>query len=86
MNAQTGNIAPTGSVIKNYFARGGWPFQLRDPEVWTGVRFIAFTWFASLGLILCTHGYEWGALAFVAAAKELGLGYQLQKTRRALRH
>jgi hypothetical protein len=86
MYAQTGNIAPTHSVIHDYFAQGGWPFQLRDPQLWAGVRTVAFAWFMSLGLILCTHGYEWGALAFLAAAKELALGYRLRKTSRARQH
>jgi hypothetical protein len=86
MYAHTGNTAPTHSVIHDYFAQGGWPFQLRDPQLWAGVRAVAFAWFMSLGLILCTHGYAWGALAFVAAAKELALGYRLRKTFRARQH
>jgi hypothetical protein len=86
MYAQTGNNAPTQSVIHDYFARGGWPFQLRHAEEWAGVRTVAFAWFASLGIILCTHGYDWGALAFLVAAKELVFGYRLRKTSRAPQH
>jgi hypothetical protein len=84
MYAQTSNI-PTGSVIENYFARGGWPFQLRHPAAWAAVRALAMVWFVTLGSILCSHGYEWGALVYLAAAKELALGYRLLKTSRTLR-
>lgn len=86
MYAHTGNTVPAHSVLHDYFAQGGWPFQLRDPQTWAGVRAVAFAWFASLGIILCSHGYEWGALAFLVAAKELVLGYRLRKTSRASRH
>ena len=85
MYAQTSNV-PTGSVIHNYFAGGGWPFQVRHPEAWAAVRAVALVWFVTLGSILCSHGYEWGALVYLAAAKELVLGYRLLKTSRALQH
>jgi hypothetical protein len=83
MYAQPSNTAPTPSVINNYFARGGWPFQLRHPEAWAAVRAVLLVWFVTLGSILCSHGYGWGALAYLAAAKELALGYRLLKTSRA---
>ena len=86
MHAQLSNIAPTPSVIHSYFARGGWPFQLRHPEAWAAVRAILVVWFVTLGSILCSHGYEWGALAYLAAAKEMALGYRLLMTSRAAQH
>ena len=86
MYAQTGNITPTRSPIQNYFVGGGWPFQLRHPEAWAAVRALAAVWFITLGSILCSHGYGWGALAYLAAAKELALGYRLLKTSRVLQH
>ncbi|HUC21981.1 MAG TPA: hypothetical protein VMA73_04685 [Streptosporangiaceae bacterium] len=84
MYAQTSNI-PTRSVIQNYFAGGGWPFQLRHPGAWTVVRALAVVWFLTLGSILCSHGYAWGALVYLAAAKDLTLGYRLLRTSRAPR-
>jgi hypothetical protein len=86
MYAQTSNITPSHSVIQSYFAGGGWPFQRRHPEAWAVVRAVAFVWFITLGSVLCGHGYEWGALVYIAAAKELALGYRLLKTSRALQH
>jgi hypothetical protein len=86
MYAQTSTTTPTGSVFQNYFTRGGWPFQLRHPEAWAAVRGIAVAWFISLGTVLCTHGYAWGALLYLAAAKDLALGYRLAKTSRPGSH
>jgi hypothetical protein len=86
MYAQTSTITPTPSVIHNYFARGGWPFQLRHPEAWVVVRAVAVAWFLTLGFILYSHGSAWAAIAYLAAAKELALGYRMVKTIRASRH
>jgi hypothetical protein len=86
MYAQTSNTTPTRSVIQNYFAGGGWPFQLRHPQAWAVVRALIVVWFLTLGSILCSHGYAWGALVYLAAAKDLALGYRLLKTSRALQH
>jgi len=86
MYAQTSNISPSQSVIHNYFAGGGWPFQLRHPAAWAAVRALAVVWFITLGSILCSHGYGWGALVFLAAAKDLALGYRLLRTSRGARH
>ena len=86
MYTQTSNITPTRSVIQNYLLSGGWPFQLRHPEAWAAVRALLVVWFVILGSILRSHGYEWGALVYLAAAKELALGYRLLKTSRALQH
>jgi hypothetical protein len=80
MYAQTSNITPPRSVIRNYFEGGGWPFQLRHPEAWAAVRALLVVWFVALGSILCNHSYGWGALVYLAAAKELALGYRLLKT------
>jgi hypothetical protein len=84
MYAQTSNI-PTGSVIHNYFARGGWPFQLRHPAAWAAVRALILVWLVTLGSILCSHGYEVGAVAYLGAVKELVLGYRLLKSSRGPR-
>jgi hypothetical protein len=86
MYVQTSNITPTHSVIRNYFVGGGWPFQRRHPEAWAAVRAVALVWFLTLGTILCSHGYAWGALVYLAAGKELALGYRLLKTSRAFQH
>jgi len=86
MCVQTNDTTPARSVIQNYFVRGGWPFQLRHPEAWAVVRALALVWFVSLGSILCSHGYAWGALVYLAAAKELAFGYRLLKTSRAPQH
>jgi hypothetical protein len=80
MYAQTSNTAPTGSVFQNYFTRGGWPFQLRHPEAWIAAHGIAAAWLISLGTVLCTHGFAWGALMYLSAAMNLALGYRLRKT------
>lgn len=86
MYAQISNTTPTRSFIENYLVGGGWPFQLRHPEAWAAVRAVAFVWFVALGSILVSHGYAWGALVYLAAAKELALGYRLVKTSRAPQH
>jgi hypothetical protein len=86
MYTQTSNVTPAGSVIRNYFAGGGWPFQLRHPEVWAAVRILAVSWFIAFGSILVSRGYAWGALLYLAAAKDLVLGVRLRKTAQALRH
>ena len=86
MYAQTSNIAPARPVIQNYFVGGGWPFQLRHPEAWAAVRALAVIWFVTFGSILYSRGYGWGALLYLAAAKDLALGYRLVKTSRAARH
>jgi hypothetical protein len=86
MYAQISNSTPSRSVIQSYFAGGGWPFQRRHPQAWAAVRAVAFVWFITLGSVLCSHGYEWGALVYIAAAKELAFGYRLFKTSRALQH
>jgi len=86
MYAQTSNITPPRSVIRNYLVGGGWPFQLRHPEAWAAVRTLAVVWFIAFGSILCSYGYGWGALLYLAAAKELALGYRLLKTSRAAHH
>ncbi len=86
MYAQTSTLTPTRSVMRNYIKGGGWPFQRRHPEAWVAVRAVALVWFVTLGSILCSHGYNWGALVYLAAAKELLLGYRLLKTSRAMRH
>jgi hypothetical protein len=83
MHAQASTITPTRSVIQNYFTGGGWPFQLRHPAAWVAVRAVAVVWFITLGSVLCSHGYEWGALVYLAAVKDLALGYRLLKTSRA---
>ena len=86
MYTQTSTITPTRSVIQSYFAGGGWPFQLRHPESWAAVRALLVVWFVTLGSILCSNGYGWGALVYLAAAKEVALGYRLLKTSRAAKH
>lgn len=86
MYAQTSNITPTGSVIQNYFAGGGWPFQRRYPQAWAAVRALLFTWFITLGSVLISQGYAWGALVYLAAIKEAALGYRLLKTSQARQH
>jgi hypothetical protein len=86
MYAQPSNTTPARSVIQNYFAGGGWPFQRRHPQVWVTVRALAVVLFITLGTILCSRGYGWGALVYLAAAKDLGLGYRLLKSSRALQH
>jgi len=86
MYAPTSNATPTQSVIQNYLAGGGWPFQLRHPQAWAVVRALAVVWFVTLGSILCSRGYGWGALVYLAAAKDLALGYRLLKTSRARQH
>jgi hypothetical protein len=83
MYAQSSEITPARSVIHNYFAGGGWPFQLRHPEAWTAVRGIAVAWFVTFATVLWTHGYPWGALLYLAATKDVALGYRLLKTSRA---
>jgi hypothetical protein len=82
MYAQTSSIPQGPSVIQNYFAGGGWPFQRRHPQTWIAVRALAVVWFITLGTILCSHGYAWGALIYLAAVKDLALGYRLIKTSR----
>jgi hypothetical protein len=84
MYAQTSNV-PTRSAIHNYFAGGGWPFQRRHPGAWVAVRALAVVWFLILGSILCSHGYAWGALVYLGAAKELTFGYRLLKSSQAPR-
>jgi hypothetical protein len=86
MYAQLSNTAPTPSVIHNYFAGGGWPFQRRHPQAWAAVRAVLVVWFVTLGSILCSNGYGWGALVYLGAVKELAFGYRLLKTSRAARH
>jgi hypothetical protein len=77
---------PTHSAIENYFTGGGWPFQRRHPTAWIVVRAIVLVWFIAFGSILYSHGYTWGALLYLAAARELVFGYRLLKTRQAQRH
>jgi hypothetical protein len=86
MYAQTSTATPTGSVLQNYFTHGGLPFQLRNPEAWAAVRGIAAAWFITLGTVLTTHGYPWGALLYLAAAMALTLAYRLAKTSRPGSH
>jgi hypothetical protein len=50
------------------------------------VRALVVVWLITFGTIRCSHGYRWGALLYLAAAKDLGLGYRLLKTSRALQH
>lgn len=83
MYAQNGEATSTRSVIYNYFVGGGWPFQLRDPGAWAFVRAVAVMWFITLGTVLWTHGFSWGALLYLAATKDLALGFRLLKTRLA---
>ncbi|HEY1004228.1 MAG TPA: hypothetical protein VGD83_31780 [Streptosporangiaceae bacterium] len=40
----------------------------RHPYVVTGVRIAAATWNLILGIILLTHGYQWGAALFAVSA------------------
>jgi hypothetical protein len=86
MYAQTSNTVSSQSALQSYFVGGGWPFQRRHPQAWAAVRAVAFVWFITLGSILSSHGYEWGALLYIAAAKELAFGYRLLKTSRAFQH
>lgn len=80
MYAQTSSITPTGSVIRNYFVSGGWPFQLRHAETWATVRGVVGVWLLSLATILVTQGYGWAAFLYVVAAKELVFCYRLRET------
>jgi hypothetical protein len=82
----TSSITPARSVIRNYFTAGGWPFQLRHPEGWVAVHAVALVWLLILASLLCSLGYAWGALVYLAAVKELVFGYRLLKTSRSLRH
>jgi hypothetical protein len=86
MYAQTSNTLPARSLIQNYFVGGGWPFQRRHPQAWAAVRALVVVWFVTFGSILCSRGYGWGALLYLAAAKDLVLGYRLLETSRARRH
>jgi len=83
MDAQLGNVTPTQSVTQNYFAVGGLPFQLRRPRAWIAARAVVAAWLVTLGSILVSRGYEWGALIYLAAALHLALGYRLLKASRA---
>lgn len=83
MYSQTSNNTPAPSAIQNYFTGGGWPFQRRHPQAWAVVRAVALVWFITLGSILYRHGYAWGALLYLAAARELVFGYRLLKSSRA---
>jgi hypothetical protein len=83
MDAQTGNITPAQSVTQNYCAIGGLPFQLRHPAAWIAMRVVIAVWLVTLGSILISRGYPWGALIYLAAALHLALGYRLLKTSRA---
>jgi hypothetical protein len=83
MYAQTSNTTPAGSVFQNFVTKGGWPFQLRHSEAWAAVRAIAAVWFVTLGTVLVTHGYAWGALLYLAAVLSLALASRLAKTSRA---
>jgi hypothetical protein len=50
------------------------------------VRAVLLVWFITLGSVLVSHGYEWGALVYIAAAREVVFGYRLLKTAHAVRH
>jgi hypothetical protein len=86
MYAQISNTTSSQSAIQSYFVGGGWAFQRRHPQAWAAVRAVAFIWFITLGSFLCSHGYEWGALVYIAAARELVFGYRLLKTSQARQH
>ena len=87
MYAQTSTSStPAESAIRNYFVGGGWPFQRRHPAGWAAVRAVLLVWFITLGSVLVGHGYEWGALLYIAAAPEVVFGYRLLKTAHAVRH
>ena len=86
MYAQTSSSTPAESAIRNYFVGGGYPFQRRHPAGWAAVRAVLLVWFITLGSVLVSHGYEWGALVYIAAAREVVFGYRLLKTAGATRH
>lgn len=85
MYAQTSTTTSTPFTFRDYFAGGGWPFQQRHPEGWAAVRAVLLIWFVTLGTVLISHGYAWGALVYLAAARELVFGYRLLKASRAAR-
>jgi hypothetical protein len=80
---QTSTTTPTHSAFYNYIARGGWPFQLRHPEGWAAVHAVAAVWFIILATVLLSHGYDWGSLLYLVAAKSATFGYRLIKTSRS---
>ena len=86
MYAQADTITPARSSIHDFFAGGGWPFQRRHPQTFVTVRAVAIVGFVTFGSILLSRGYEIGVVLYLAAAKDLALGYRLLKTSLARRH
>jgi len=49
----------------------------RHPYVYTGVRIAAGAWNLILGILLLSHGYQWGSVLFAASALVFWAAYML---------
>ena len=53
------------------------PFVYCHPRAWGGVCSAAGLWVFTLGVILCSHRFWWGAALVAAGALELWIAYRL---------
>jgi hypothetical protein len=53
------------------------PWGYRHPYISTGVRIAAGTWTLILGIILLSHGHQWGATLLAGSAMLFGAAYFL---------
>ena len=54
-----------------------WSLEYRYARAFAAVRFAAGTWYVVLAVILCSHGYYWGAALLPATVAQFWAGYRL---------
>jgi len=59
------------------------PFAYRYARAVATVHFLSGTWLVSLGLLLCSYGYYWGAALLLATVLHFWLGHRLALAARA---
>jgi hypothetical protein len=76
----TGVAGTSEGDIKMYAARS-WGYRHR--YVYTGVRIAAGSWNLVLGILLLSHGYQWGAALFAVPVLIFGTAYILARRRQS---
>jgi hypothetical protein len=63
------------------YATSSWGY--RHPRVATGMRVTASTWNVVLGILLLSHGYQWGSALFAIPVLIFGTAYILARRRQS---